>query len=139
MSHPFLARVHPPNHLRTFRLLLPTRSLTLTICPLDPPQLRHLPLLPRISPLMPSSSHSYNDACQEFNDLRPALRIPQAINQTLLEHCRLLHMIPFVDATHQNQMHQEFQEELNSLLRQALEAYPKEDITGIVSKYLEKK
>ncbi|MBW0540621.1 hypothetical protein O181_080336 [Austropuccinia psidii MF-1] len=32
------------------------------------------------SPLVPSSSHSYNDALQEFTDLRPTLMIPQAIN-----------------------------------------------------------
>ncbi|MBW0479294.1 hypothetical protein O181_019009 [Austropuccinia psidii MF-1] len=81
--------------------------------------------------------HSHNEACQEFTNLRPILMIPQAIfhksiNQILLEHCRLLHMIPFVDSTHQNEMHQEFQEEINTLLGQALEAYPKEDITGIV-------
>ncbi|MBW0538611.1 hypothetical protein O181_078326 [Austropuccinia psidii MF-1] len=48
------------------------------------------------SPPVPSSSHSYDDACQEFR------------------------------------------EELNSLFAQALEAHPKEEITGIVSKYLEK-
>ncbi|MBW0553677.1 hypothetical protein O181_093392 [Austropuccinia psidii MF-1] len=48
--------------------------------------------------VVPSSSHSYNDACQEFTDLRPTLMIPQAINQILLEHCRLPHTIPFVDA-----------------------------------------
>ncbi|MBW0567499.1 hypothetical protein O181_107214 [Austropuccinia psidii MF-1] len=57
------------------------------------------------SPPVPSSSHSHDDACQEFTDLRPTLMIPQAIvhesiNRILLEHCRLLHMIPFVDATH---------------------------------------
>ncbi|MBW0462369.1 hypothetical protein O181_002084 [Austropuccinia psidii MF-1] len=52
------------------------------------------------SPPVPSSSHSYDDACQEFTNLQPTLMIPQAINQILLEHHRLLHMIPFVDATH---------------------------------------
>ncbi|MBW0492535.1 hypothetical protein O181_032250 [Austropuccinia psidii MF-1] len=93
---------------------------------------------------VPSSPHSDNDAHQEFTDLRPTLVIPQAIvhksiNQILLEHRFLLHMIPLVDATHQNEIHREFREELNSLLCQELEAYPKEDITGIVSKYLEKK
>ncbi|MBW0574887.1 hypothetical protein O181_114602 [Austropuccinia psidii MF-1] len=41
------------------------------------------------SPLVPSSSHSYNEACQEFTNLRPTLMIPQAINQVLLEHHRL--------------------------------------------------
>ncbi|MBW0530256.1 hypothetical protein O181_069971 [Austropuccinia psidii MF-1] len=68
-----------------------------------------LQLLPRTQlpspPLVPSSSHSYNDACQEFTDLRPTLMIPraiiqEAINRILLEHCCLLNMIPFVDATH---------------------------------------
>ncbi|MBW0548882.1 hypothetical protein O181_088597 [Austropuccinia psidii MF-1] len=96
------------------------------------------------SPLVPSFPHSHDDTHQEFTDLQPTLMIPQAIihksiNQILLEHCGLLHMIPFVDATHRNEMHRELGEELNSLLYQALEAYPKEDITGIVSKYLEKK
>ncbi|MBW0551816.1 hypothetical protein O181_091531 [Austropuccinia psidii MF-1] len=89
-----------------------------------------------------SSPHSHNDTHQEFTDLRPALMIPRAIvhksiNQILLEHRRLLHMIPFVDAAHRNEMHWGLREELNSLLHQALEAYPKEDITRIVSKYLE--
>ncbi|MBW0490147.1 hypothetical protein O181_029862 [Austropuccinia psidii MF-1] len=86
-------------------------------------------------PLLPSSPHSQNDACQEFPDLRLTLMIPQAIvhksiNHILLEHCRLLHMIPFVDETHQNEMHREFWDELNSLLCQALEAYPKETSPG---------
>ncbi|MBW0552666.1 hypothetical protein O181_092381 [Austropuccinia psidii MF-1] len=95
------------------------------------------------SPPVQSPSHSHNDACQEFTDLRPTLMIPRAIvhesiNRILLEHRCLLHIIPCVDATHRNEMHQEFWEELNSLLAQVLEAYPKEDITGIVSKYLEK-
>ncbi|MBW0465753.1 hypothetical protein O181_005468 [Austropuccinia psidii MF-1] len=101
-----------------------------------------LPVPPRTP--IPSSPHSHNDACQEFTDLRPTLMIPQAIvhksiNQILLEHCQFLHIIPFVDSTYQNEMHQEFWEELNSLLAHALEAYPREDITGIVSKYLERK
>ncbi|MBW0517068.1 hypothetical protein O181_056783 [Austropuccinia psidii MF-1] len=75
-----------------------------------------LPLPLRLrTPPVPSSSHSYDDACQEFTNLRPTLIIPQAIvqdaiNQILLEHCHLLHMIPFVDATHQNEMHWEFLE-----------------------------
>ncbi|MBW0472486.1 hypothetical protein O181_012201 [Austropuccinia psidii MF-1] len=47
-------------------------------------------------------------------------------------------MIPFVDDTHWNEMHQELGEELSSLLGQELEAYPKEEITGIVSRFLEK-
>ncbi|MBW0554325.1 hypothetical protein O181_094040 [Austropuccinia psidii MF-1] len=100
---------------------------------------------PPFSPtLVPSSPHSHNDACQEFTNLQPTLMIPSAIvhksiNRILLEHFCLLHMIPFVDATHQIEMHWEFWEELNILLWQALEAYPKEDITRIVSKYLEKK
>ncbi|MBW0588640.1 hypothetical protein O181_128355, partial [Austropuccinia psidii MF-1] len=105
--------------------------------------IHNTPDLPPIAPENPTSSHSHNDARQEFTDLRPTLMIPQAIvhesiNRILLEHRRLLHMIPFVDATHRNEMHREFREELNSLLAQALEAYPKEDITGIVSKFLEK-
>ncbi|MBW0505096.1 hypothetical protein O181_044811 [Austropuccinia psidii MF-1] len=88
------------------------------------------------------SPHSHDEACQEFTDLKLPLMIPQAIfhesiNRILLEHRQFLHMIPFVDATHQNEMHLEFQEELNTLLGQALEAYPKGDITGIVSKYLD--
>ncbi|MBW0495538.1 hypothetical protein O181_035253 [Austropuccinia psidii MF-1] len=102
--------------------------------------------IPSSAPKNPtaSSPHSHDDACQEFTDLQHTLMIPRAIvhksiNQILLEHCCLLHMITFVNATHQNEMHREFREELNSLLRQALEAYPKEDITGIVSKYLEDK
>ncbi|MBW0526116.1 hypothetical protein O181_065831 [Austropuccinia psidii MF-1] len=88
-------------------------------------------------------SHSHNDPCQEFTDLQPTLLITQAIvheaiNRILLEHRRLLHMIPFADATHRNEMHWDLREELNSLLAQALQAYPKEDITGIISKFLEK-
>ncbi|MBW0561689.1 hypothetical protein O181_101404 [Austropuccinia psidii MF-1] len=91
----------------------------------------------------PSSPHFHDEAHQEFTDLQPTLMIPQAIvhksiNRILLEHHRLLHMIPLVDVPHQNQMHQEFGEELNSLLGQAVEAYPKEDISRIVSKYLNK-
>ncbi|MBW0561952.1 hypothetical protein O181_101667 [Austropuccinia psidii MF-1] len=118
---------------------LPAQSLSSTIHPLDPPL---QPQCPR-EPQLQSPSHSHNDAHHEFTDLRPTLMIPQAIvhesiNQILLEHCRFLHMIPFINATHQNEMHREFWEELNSLLGQALEAYPKEDITGIVSKFLEK-
>ncbi|MBW0475286.1 hypothetical protein O181_015001 [Austropuccinia psidii MF-1] len=84
------------------------------------------------------SPHSHNETQQEFTDLQLTLMIPQAvvhesISQILLEHCQFLHMIPFLDVTHQNEMHQEFWEELKSLLGQELEAYPKEDITGIVS------
>ncbi|MBW0545710.1 hypothetical protein O181_085425, partial [Austropuccinia psidii MF-1] len=95
----------------------------------------------RSPPPVQSPSHSHNDTCQEFTNLQPTLMIPQAIvhesiNQILLEHRRLLHMIPFVDATHRNEMHWESWEELNSLLSQALQAYPKEDITGRVSKSL---
>ncbi|MBW0489278.1 hypothetical protein O181_028993 [Austropuccinia psidii MF-1] len=90
-----------------------------------------------------SSPQSHNEAWQEFTSLQPTLMIPQAIihksiDQILLEHRQFLCMIPFVDVTHQNEMHWEFGEELNSLLGQALGAYQKEDITGIVSKYLEK-
>ncbi|MBW0521631.1 hypothetical protein O181_061346 [Austropuccinia psidii MF-1] len=102
--------------------LLPTWSLSLTICPLEPPPTSLSPTpppstptpdLPPIaakkptasSPPVPSSSHSYNDARQEVMDLKPKLMIPQAIvheaiNQILLEHCRLLHIISFLDATH---------------------------------------
>ncbi|MBW0497195.1 hypothetical protein O181_036910 [Austropuccinia psidii MF-1] len=103
------------------------------------------PSIPCISPKNPtasyppvsSSPHSHDEACQEYTDLQPTLMIPQAIvhesiNRILLEHCQVLHMIPFVDAIHQNEMHWEFWEELNSLLGQALEAYPKEEITRIV-------
>ncbi|MBW0520201.1 hypothetical protein O181_059916 [Austropuccinia psidii MF-1] len=109
--------------------------------PRDPFQCRQEPQ--QLLPPVQRPSHSNDEACQEFTNLRPTLMIPRAIvhesiNRILLEHCRLLHMIPFMDATHQNEMHWEFREELNSLLAQALEAYPKEDITGIVSKYLEK-
>ncbi|MBW0587267.1 hypothetical protein O181_126982 [Austropuccinia psidii MF-1] len=103
-------------------------------CPQEPQRL--------LSPVQ-SPSHSHDDARHEFTDLQPILMIPRAIipksiNQILLEHCRLLHMIPFVDATNQNEMHRDFWQELNSLLAQELGAYPKEDITGIVSKFLEK-
>ncbi|MBW0478773.1 hypothetical protein O181_018488 [Austropuccinia psidii MF-1] len=101
--------------------------------------------IPPISPENPTSysPHSHNEALQEFTKLRPTLMIPQAIiyksiNPILLDHRQLLHMIPFVDATNRNEMHWEFWEELNSLLGQEVEAYPKEDITGIVSKYLYK-
>ncbi|MBW0512779.1 hypothetical protein O181_052494 [Austropuccinia psidii MF-1] len=96
---------------------------------------------PLTSSLAESSPHSHNEAWQEFTNLRPTIMIPQAIvhkstNQILLKHGRLLPMIPFVDVAHQNEMHWEFQEKLNSLLGQALEAYPKEEITRIVSKSL---
>ncbi|MBW0516581.1 hypothetical protein O181_056296 [Austropuccinia psidii MF-1] len=67
--------------------------------PLDPPPIAaENPTTS--SPLVPSSSHSYDDAFQEFTDLRPTLMIPRAINQTLLEHRHFLHIMPFVDATH---------------------------------------
>ncbi|MBW0482547.1 hypothetical protein O181_022262 [Austropuccinia psidii MF-1] len=61
--------------------------------------------IPPIVPENPISPNSYDEACQEFTDVRPTLMIPQAIihksiNQILLEHHQLLHMIPFVDATH---------------------------------------
>ncbi|MBW0578512.1 hypothetical protein O181_118227, partial [Austropuccinia psidii MF-1] len=46
------------------------------------------------------SPHSHNDSCQEFTNLKPTLMIPRSINHILLEHRQLLHMIPFVDATH---------------------------------------
>ncbi|MBW0527463.1 hypothetical protein O181_067178 [Austropuccinia psidii MF-1] len=71
--------------------------------------------------LVPRSPHSHDDARQEFTDLQPTLMIHQAIfhksiNQISLEHCQLLHMIPFMDATHRNEMHREFGEEINSPL-----------------------
>ncbi|MBW0533494.1 hypothetical protein O181_073209 [Austropuccinia psidii MF-1] len=72
------------------------------------------------SPLVPSSPHSNNESLQEFTNLQPMLMIPQVINQILLEHFQLLHMIPFEDVAHQNEMHQEFPEELNSLLGNSL-------------------
>ncbi|MBW0495651.1 hypothetical protein O181_035366 [Austropuccinia psidii MF-1] len=58
----------------------------------------------------PSSPNSKDEACQEFTDLRPTLMIPRdivhkSINRILLEHRQLLHMIPFVDAAHRNEMH----------------------------------
>ncbi|MBW0499441.1 hypothetical protein O181_039156 [Austropuccinia psidii MF-1] len=107
------------------------------VCPLAPPS-TPTPEIPTTS-----SPHSHNEAGQEFTNLKPTLMIPQEIvhdiiNQVLLEHCQLLHMIPVVDATHRNEMHQQFWEELNSLLGQVLEAYPKEDITRIVSRFLKK-
>ncbi|MBW0529809.1 hypothetical protein O181_069524 [Austropuccinia psidii MF-1] len=122
-------------------LLLPTLSLSLMICLLAPPSTP----TPALSLEIPtaSSPHSQDEAQKEFTYLQTTLMIPQAnvhdsINQILLEHCRFLHIIPFVDAAHQNEMHQGFQEELNSLLGQALEAYPKEDMTGIVSRFLKR-
>ncbi|MBW0488986.1 hypothetical protein O181_028701 [Austropuccinia psidii MF-1] len=121
----------------------PTQSMEEPFaCPTPPPAIiiiDNTPVgsLPAIAPKNPtvSSPHSHNEALQEFTDLQSTLMIPQAIdhgsiNQILVEHCQLLHMIPFMDATHQKEMHREFWEELNSLLGQALEAYPKEDITG---------
>ncbi|MBW0529480.1 hypothetical protein O181_069195 [Austropuccinia psidii MF-1] len=72
------------------------------ICLLDPPPSTPTPVP---SPENPTSysPHSHNEAWQEFTDLRPTLMIPQAIvyksiNPILLDHCQLLHMIPFVDA-----------------------------------------
>ncbi|MBW0518597.1 hypothetical protein O181_058312 [Austropuccinia psidii MF-1] len=90
-------------------------------------------------PPIASSPHSHSEAWQVFTDLRPTrATVHKSINQILLENCQLVYMIPFVDAAHQNEMNREFWEELNSLLGQALEAYPKEDITGIVSSFLKK-
>ncbi|MBW0463486.1 hypothetical protein O181_003201 [Austropuccinia psidii MF-1] len=63
---------------------------------------------------------------------------PQIHQQNLAGASPIAHMIPFVDATHQNEMHLEFWEELNTLLGPALEAYPKEEITRIVSRFLSK-
>ncbi|MBW0526646.1 hypothetical protein O181_066361 [Austropuccinia psidii MF-1] len=66
-SHLFPAQVHPPNHLRMFRLLippLPAGSLSSMIRPLDPI------LFP---PPVQSPSHSHDEACQEFTDLKLTL------------------------------------------------------------------
>ncbi|MBW0503383.1 hypothetical protein O181_043098 [Austropuccinia psidii MF-1] len=109
------------------------------IHPLDPPSLVPSPEIPTAS-----SPHSNDEAWQEFTDFPPTLMIPPAmvhksINQIFLEDCQLLHMIPFVDMAHQNDMHWEFQEEQNSLLGQALEPYPKQNITPIVPRFLKKK
>ncbi|MBW0534196.1 hypothetical protein O181_073911 [Austropuccinia psidii MF-1] len=105
----------------------------------SPPPLVPSPGIPPITPesTTTSSPQSYNEAWKEFTYLRPTLMNLQAfghdsINQILFEHQCFLHMIPFVDASHENEMHREFQEELNSLLGQAPEAYPKENIIGIV-------
>ncbi|MBW0523502.1 hypothetical protein O181_063217 [Austropuccinia psidii MF-1] len=73
------------------------------------------------TPIGSPSPHSHDEAQQEFMYLQPTFMIPQAIvhksiNQILLEHHQFLHMIPFVDVTHQNEMHQKLREELNSLL-----------------------
>ncbi|MBW0533130.1 hypothetical protein O181_072845 [Austropuccinia psidii MF-1] len=126
MGHLFLARVNPPNHLRTLQLMSqnqrwlqhnPWRNhlvgpnftfLTLLnfsspllrpspVCPATPrliiiiddtpigsPTPPPSPDLPPIaaenptasSPLVPSSSHSYNDAFQKFTNLQPTLMIP---------------------------------------------------------------
>ncbi|MBW0497647.1 hypothetical protein O181_037362 [Austropuccinia psidii MF-1] len=82
-------RSHPPI---SPSLTSPPSTPTLDLPPISPESST------TSSPLVPSSSHSYDDAFQEFIDLRPTLMIPRAINQILLEHSRLLHMIPFVDA-----------------------------------------
>ncbi|MBW0505971.1 hypothetical protein O181_045686 [Austropuccinia psidii MF-1] len=115
------------NHLRNLLLgpPLPSLSSSSTIRPSEP------------------SPHSNNKALQEFTNMRPMIMIPQPIvheyiNQIFLEHRQFLLMIPFVDVTHQNEMCREFQVELNSLLGNALEAYPVEEITGIISKVLQK-
>ncbi|MBW0462884.1 hypothetical protein O181_002599 [Austropuccinia psidii MF-1] len=115
----------------------PTPVPSLEIPPISPKNLA------ASSPPVQGSPHSHNEACQEFTDLQLTLIVPQAIvhesiNQILLEYCQLFHMIPFVDVTHPNETHQEFLEELSTLLGQAVEDYPKEEITGIVSKYLNK-
>ncbi|MBW0473492.1 hypothetical protein O181_013207 [Austropuccinia psidii MF-1] len=60
---------------------------------------------PPLSPSLHVPPHSHDEACQEFTNLQLTLMIPQAIihksiNQILLKHCQLLHMIPFVDVTH---------------------------------------
>ncbi|MBW0561716.1 hypothetical protein O181_101431 [Austropuccinia psidii MF-1] len=129
-------------HLTTPRSIIITYDMpVVSPLPRDPFQ---CPKNPNASsPPVQSPSHSHNNTRQEFTDLQPTLMIPQAIihksiNQIFLEHRCLLHMIPFVDATRQNETHRESREELNSLLAQALESYPKEDIPRIVSKILEK-
>ncbi|MBW0559189.1 hypothetical protein O181_098904 [Austropuccinia psidii MF-1] len=111
-------------------------------CPATPSSIMIINNTPIGSPPAPSSPQSHNEAWQVFTALRLTLMNPRAIvhnsiNQISLEHQHFLHMIPFMNVTHQNEMHWEFWEELNSLLGQALEVYSKEDITGIVSKYLE--
>ncbi|MBW0476740.1 hypothetical protein O181_016455 [Austropuccinia psidii MF-1] len=114
--------------------LFPSCSPSLHSYPTDP---NHL------LPLEPSSPHSHNEAWQEFTNLQPMLIIPQAIvqnsiNPILSEDCQFLHIIPFVDDTNQNEMQCKFREELSFLLGQELKAYPKEEITRIVSRFLEK-
>ncbi|MBW0477868.1 hypothetical protein O181_017583 [Austropuccinia psidii MF-1] len=104
----------------------------------SPPPVSPSPEIPN-----PSSPHSHIEAWQELTDWQLNFMIPSAvfhesIKQILLKHCRLLQIIPFLEAANGNEMHQAFREELSSLLGQALEAYPKEDITGIVPIFLEK-
>ncbi|MBW0530560.1 hypothetical protein O181_070275 [Austropuccinia psidii MF-1] len=90
--------------------LHPHPQSSLTICPLDPPPSTPTPVpsleIPPIAPENPTaySPHSHNEALQEFADMQQTLMIPRAIihesiNQILLEHHLLLHMIPFADAT----------------------------------------
>ncbi|MBW0508637.1 hypothetical protein O181_048352 [Austropuccinia psidii MF-1] len=118
MSHLFLAQIHPPNHLRTFRLVShdlkwlqcnPRRNLLVSLnftfftipnfsspflqsspachatphsviiindtpAGSPPPQCPQQPHC--LLPLVPSSPHSHNDACQEFTNLGPTLMIP---------------------------------------------------------------
>ncbi|MBW0480068.1 hypothetical protein O181_019783 [Austropuccinia psidii MF-1] len=92
---------------------------------------RSLPA-PRETPAS-SSPHSHNEAFQEFANLQLTLMIPQeivhdSIQVILLENRQFLHMIPFVDATHPSEMHQEFWEELNTLLGKELEAYHQDSL-----------
>ncbi|MBW0466684.1 hypothetical protein O181_006399 [Austropuccinia psidii MF-1] len=116
MSHLFQAQVKPQilnsYHIRTIQLV----SLSLSHAPLNHhhQQYARQSLLLHIPPLHPvpslditpiaSSPHSHNEDLQEFTNLQPTLMIPQAIShelirKILLEHCQLLHMIPFVDVT----------------------------------------
>ncbi|MBW0563996.1 hypothetical protein O181_103711, partial [Austropuccinia psidii MF-1] len=106
--------------LHSYQLFL-TFSLTISSSSATPCSIIIIDDTPVGSPPVQSPSHSHNDACQEFTKLQPTLMIPQAIvhesiNGILLEHCPLLHMIPFVDVTHRNEMHREFREELNPSL-----------------------
>ncbi|MBW0524999.1 hypothetical protein O181_064714 [Austropuccinia psidii MF-1] len=95
----------------------------------------------RLLPPVQGTSQSHNEALEEFTNMKPTPMIPQAIfskfiNQVFLENNPFLHMIPFVNGTHQNEMHPEFYEDLNSLLGNVLEGYPKEVVTGTFLKFL---
>ncbi|MBW0527138.1 hypothetical protein O181_066853 [Austropuccinia psidii MF-1] len=137
---------NPPNKTLLFLVCLASKPrsspLRAQVAPDEPSQTKEPPI-PGPSPS--SQPHKDNMTHEPEPEVAPMQSreepfaiIHKSINRILREHRRLLHMIPFVDATHRNEMHREFWEEPNSLLAQALEAYPKEDITGIVSKFLEK-